>query len=66
MLHGPCGLANENSPCMRDGRCSKYYPKKFQSVTVVDQEGFPVYRRRKNGRTIEKSGHSQQFTCCST
>ena len=56
MLHGPCGLANEISPCMRDGRCSKYYPKRFQSVTVVDQEGFPVYRRRKNGRTIEKSG----------
>lgn len=56
MVHGPCGLANGNSPCMRDGKCSKYYPKKFQSVTIVDQEGFPIYRRRKNGRTIEKAG----------
>ena len=54
MIHGPCGMANQSSPCMRDGRCSKYYPKKFQASTVVDQEGFPIYRRRKNGRTIEK------------
>lgn len=54
VIHGPCGLANQSSPCMRDGKCSKYYPKNFQASTIVDQEGFPVYRRRRNGRTIEK------------
>ncbi|XP_058727025.1 uncharacterized protein LOC131598443 [Vicia villosa] len=56
MVHGPCGLANQNSQCMKDGKCSKYYPKKFQSTTVVDQDGYPIYRRRDNGNTIDKNG----------
>ncbi|XP_050875738.1 uncharacterized protein LOC127079401 [Lathyrus oleraceus] len=56
MVHGPCGLANPKCPCMKDGKCSKYYPKKFQDVIIVDQDGYPVYRRRDQGNTIEKNG----------
>ncbi|XP_058742338.1 uncharacterized protein LOC131614807 [Vicia villosa] len=56
MVHGPCGLANKRSICMKDGKCSKYYPKKFQPNTIVDHDGYPVYRRRNNGNTIEKHG----------
>ncbi|XP_058775274.1 uncharacterized protein LOC131649531 [Vicia villosa] len=56
MVHGPCGLANPLSPCTKDGRCTKFYPKKFQPTTIVDQEGYPVYRRRDNKHTIEKNG----------
>ncbi|XP_058746518.1 uncharacterized protein LOC131619442 [Vicia villosa] len=56
MVHGPCGLANVKSSCMKDNKCTKFYPKKFQSTTIVDQEGYPVYRRRNNGHTIEKNG----------
>lgn len=56
MMHGPCGAANRSSPCMRDAKCSKYYPKSFQSTTIVDEDGYPVYRRRDNGNTVEKNG----------
>ncbi|KAK7244370.1 hypothetical protein RIF29_39191 [Crotalaria pallida] len=57
MLHGLCGLANRRSPCMIDGRCSKFFPKKFEPETKVDEDGYPIYRRRDNGHTIEKGGH---------
>ena len=56
MVHGPCGVARRDSPCMFEGKCSKYFPKKYLDATKVDGEGYPVYRRRNNGRTIWKSG----------
>ncbi|KAG5003647.1 hypothetical protein JHK84_027903 [Glycine max] len=40
MMHGPCGC----------------FPKKFHGATIVDQDGFPVYRRRNDGRTVMKNG----------
>ncbi|KAI5413928.1 hypothetical protein KIW84_058176 [Lathyrus oleraceus] len=36
MVHGPCSLENRSSPCMKGGKCSKYYPKKFQATTLVN------------------------------
>jgi hypothetical protein len=57
MLHGPCGLTKKGAPCMKNKKsCSKFFPKKFQENTIVDSEGFPVYRRRPNGHTVLKSG----------
>ncbi|KAI5418911.1 hypothetical protein KIW84_043221 [Lathyrus oleraceus] len=41
---------------MKDGKCSKYFPKQFQPETIVDQDGFSVYRRRDNGHTVLKNG----------
>ncbi|KAI5424717.1 hypothetical protein KIW84_030777 [Lathyrus oleraceus] len=54
MIHGPCGIVNRSSPCMKDGKCSKYFPKKFQPQTIVDQDGYPMYRRRETGNTVMK------------
>ena len=56
MVHGPCGVVRKSSPCMRNGRCSKYFPKKFVRATTFDDEGYPVYRRRDSGRVIMKDG----------
>ncbi|XP_027166398.1 uncharacterized protein LOC113766402 [Coffea eugenioides] len=56
MSHGPCGPANTRSPCMENGKCSKHYPKYFQTETIIDENDFPVYRRRDNGREGIKAG----------
>ncbi|XP_019198166.1 PREDICTED: uncharacterized protein LOC109191991 [Ipomoea nil] len=56
MMHGPCGVANKNSPCMVKGRCSKHFPKKFMESSILDGDGYPIYKRRDDGNTILKSG----------
>jgi hypothetical protein len=55
MMHGPCGENNPKCPCMKDGVCSKKFPKTFQDETSIDESGFPVYRRRDDGRFIMKN-----------
>nr|XP_025660692.1 uncharacterized protein LOC112756337 [Arachis hypogaea] len=55
MVHGPCGRYNSKSPCMLNGRCSKYYPKPFRSRTMIDDGGFPKYKRTDNGRIVTKN-----------
>jgi hypothetical protein len=54
MVHGPCGIYNPNSPCMKNGRCSKNYPKEFHEATTVDENGFAIYKRSSNKRFIIK------------
>ncbi|XP_072062019.1 uncharacterized protein [Arachis hypogaea] len=49
MIHGP-------TLCMKDGYCTKYYPKTFSSTTIIDDSGYPSYRRRDTGVVIEKKG----------
>jgi hypothetical protein len=52
MMHGPCGVVFPNAPCMEEGKCKKQYPCKFQSETVMDVNGYPIYRRRNTGHTL--------------
>lgn len=54
MVHGPCGLANKDAPCMIDKKCTKHFPKKYYAETTIDEDGFPVYRRRQNGIIVKK------------
>ncbi len=55
-MHGPCGVAFSNAPCMEEGKCKKKYPLKFQSKTVTDVNGYPIYWRRDTGHTIVVHG----------
>ncbi|XP_058750081.1 uncharacterized protein LOC131623071 [Vicia villosa] len=52
MIHGPCCLANMLSLCMKNTKCSKFFPIKWQPRTIVDQDGYPVYRSRDTGTTV--------------
>lgn len=54
MVHGPCGIANKNAPCMVGDKCSKHFPKIFYAETTMDEDGYPVYRRRDHGRIVRK------------
>ena len=46
MIHGPCGQLNRRSPCMKDGQCTKHYPREFLRETITSLNGYPLYRRR--------------------
>jgi len=52
MMHGPCGHLNPQCPCMREGNCSKNFPKSFTEATVLNNNGYPSYKRSDNGRTV--------------
>ncbi|XP_019195820.1 PREDICTED: uncharacterized protein LOC109189662 [Ipomoea nil] len=56
MVHGPCGKARMTSPCMANGKCTKHFPKKFVNTSTVDEDGYPIYRRRDNGRSVMRNG----------
>ena len=50
MIHGPCHLYRN---CLRDGECTKYFPKKLHPKTHNTKSGYPNYRRRANMHTCE-------------
>ncbi|RXK40560.1 hypothetical protein M231_02212 [Tremella mesenterica] len=56
MLHGPCGPVNPSCPCMTSGQCKSRYPRPFQDETSLGDDGYPTYRRRRDGRTVERDG----------
>ncbi|KAF7150782.1 hypothetical protein RHSIM_Rhsim02G0030300 [Rhododendron simsii] len=57
MVHGPCSSRNPQAACMENGKCTKKYPKAFSETTTMDQDGYPIYRRRNDGRVYIVGGH---------
>jgi len=58
MVHGPCRPNHLHAPCMINSSsirpsCSKRFPKSFQESTIVQEGGYPLYRRRSNGVTYK-------------
>ena len=59
MVHGPCGWMKPKALCMVSNspglgaKCSKRFPKDFQEETVVQEDGYPLYRRRNNGDSFD-------------
>ncbi|XP_071718001.1 uncharacterized protein [Rutidosis leptorrhynchoides] len=55
MLHGPCGGAHKDAPCIIDRKCSKHFPKPYYGETTIDEEGYANYRRCNNGVKFRKN-----------
>nr|GEV17555.1 hypothetical protein [Tanacetum cinerariifolium] len=36
------------APCNVEGKCSKHFPKPIYEETIIDQDGYHIYRRRDN------------------
>jgi ATP-dependent DNA helicase PIF1 len=64
MGHGPCGLlhAELEPPCMKDGKCTKRYPRAFVETSTIGRNTYPLYRRRNNGRTMKVKRKGKTFT----
>ena len=54
MIHGSRGPFNRGSPCMRDGNCTKKFPKELKEETQQGRDGYPQYRRHSQ----ENGGHT--------
>lgn len=55
MIHGPCGSYNPQSPCVKEKKCTKRYPREFIQETQSGNDSYPTYRRRKpddNGQSF--------------
>ena len=40
MIHGACGPV-----CLKDGRCTKRFPKKSVNETISNEDEYPTYKR---------------------
>jgi hypothetical protein len=51
MMHGPC-----DDRCLKNGKCSKNFPKDFVAETELNAKGYPSYKRPDNGRQVNVKG----------
>ncbi|KAK1393414.1 hypothetical protein POM88_012470 [Heracleum sosnowskyi] len=60
MIHGPRGREFNKSPCMKDFKCVRHFPKKYCPRTFFDESGFPVYMRRKTKHNVNVEIYCKQ------
>uniref|UniRef100_A0AC34FI22 ATP-dependent DNA helicase n=1 Tax=Panagrolaimus sp. ES5 TaxID=591445 RepID=A0AC34FI22_9BILA len=51
MTHRPCGRYDPNAMCMQDGKCKRGFLKEFCEQTELNEDSYPKYRRRDDGKT---------------
>ncbi|KAG2837052.1 hypothetical protein PC112_g5073 [Phytophthora cactorum] len=57
MIHGPRGAAYPSALCLKDGKCTKAFPKPLSEVTKGSAAGYPVYRRRRGAAGVKYNCH---------
>src|SRR5204863_8887313 len=45
------------APCMKDGKCSRRFPKAVGDETFPEVDGYPIYRRQNDGIKVYKNCH---------
>ena len=55
MVHGPCGHANPNGPCMENGKCIHNFPKPYREATSISDNAYASYQRRNTGKIFKTS-----------
>ena len=66
MVHTHCIANNGSAQCMQGldpfsvQTCRKGYPRSFQAETIINEDGYPTYRRRDTGQsysmTVKRGG----------
>lgn len=60
MIHGPYGVVNPKSSCMKgeegNKKCKNFFPKYFMNEISIDSNGYPIYKRWNDGRTATCRG----------
>lgn len=54
MIHGPYGVKTKKTLYMEERKCNKHFPKKFNDGTIINEDGFPMYRHKDIGITVLK------------
>ncbi|GJY86884.1 DNA helicase [Tanacetum coccineum] len=56
MIYGPCGPPEPTAPCMKENKCSKKFPKRYNDTTYFDKDGYAHYHRRQTNVYTTRHG----------
>jgi hypothetical protein len=58
MVHGLYSHVFLHAPYMKDGKCSKGFPKPFQQAMLMTTDGYPIYTQPPDGCLYNVGGFS--------